>query len=77
MSKYATRCKACEAARSTQLRTEGLAQIQSGRCPNCGQPIRRNLAITDWFQCAGYGAEGFRDAGSKPCSWQVILPKAR
>lgn len=32
--------------------------------------VRQNLALTGWVQCDGYGAEGFRKAGSKPCAWQ-------
>jgi hypothetical protein len=64
------------AARREKLRAEGIAVVSTGVCPCCGQKIVRNLSITGWFQCAGYGAEGFRAAGSKPCSWQVIIPEA-
>ena len=45
--------------------------VQSGKCPQCGSPVRRNLALTGWWQCSQYGAEGFRADSSKPsCSWQ-------
>lgn len=77
MSKHANVCKTCHQGRQAQLRAEGLAILQKGCCPDCGQALRQNLAITGWWQCAGYGAEGFRAAGSKPCSWQVIIPEER
>ncbi len=76
MSKYARQCRDCAAKRTAQLIAEGTAVVSAGCCPDCGQAIRSNNSITGWFQCAGYGAEGFRAAGSRPCSWQVIIPRA-
>jgi hypothetical protein len=66
-------------ARQAQLRTEGLAVVATGRCPCCGQGIHQNLSITGWWQCDGYGADGFRKNGATPCpgGWQVIIPRER
>lgn len=45
--------------------------VRKGKCPRCGGPLRRNLALTGWWQCAQYGAVGFRLDASKPsCEWQ-------
>ena len=47
------------------------AVVASGKCPCCGGALRRNLALTGWWQCAQFGAEGFRADSSKPsCDWQ-------
>ena len=59
------------AARSAAHRAETLAVVTAGKCPCCGATVRRNLALTGWWQCAQYGADGFRKDSSKPaCSWQ-------
>jgi len=44
-------------------------------CPQCGAPVYRNLALTGWYQCGAYGADGFardgRTVAQRPnCSWQ-------
>ena len=53
------------------VHAEARRVVQSGKCPQCGSPLRRNLALTGWWQCSQYGAEGFRADSSKPsCSWQ-------
>ena len=45
--------------------------VSSGKCPQCGATLRRNLALAGWWQCSQYGADGFRADSSKPsCSWQ-------
>lgn len=47
--------------------------VTGGVCPQCGAGIRRNLALTGWYQCRQYGAEGFREDNAKPsCSWQIF-----
>lgn len=49
------------------------AIVATGKCPQCESPLRRNLAITGWFQCAQFGADGFRADSSKPaCSFQCF-----
>lgn len=57
-------------ARMEAARREAQAAWDANTCPECGQDLHRNLALTGWVQCQGYGAEGFRKAGSTPCSWQ-------
>lgn len=69
--------------RSTkQLREEAKARIAmahaatraivaTGKCPDCGAPLRCNLSLTGWWQCSQLGAEGFRaDSSKPPCGWQ-------
>lgn len=62
--------KKAQQARVAAAQAEAQAAIAANRCPCCGQGVRRNLALTGWVQCDGYGAEGFRKAGSRNCSWQ-------
>jgi len=60
-----------EIARMAQERARVAAIVALGVCPECGAPLRRNLALTGWWQCAQYGAPGFRaDAATPACSWQ-------
>lgn len=52
---------------------EAKAVVATGKCPTCQSPLRRNLALTGWFQCSQFGAEGFRSDSSKPaCSYQTF-----
>lgn len=45
--------------------------VATGHCPQCGAPLRRNLALTGWWQCSQYGADGWRADNSKhACDWQ-------
>lgn len=45
--------------------------VNSGTCPQCGNKVKRNLALTGWWQCEQYGAPQFRTYEDKPaCSWQ-------
>ena len=45
--------------------------VATGKCPLCGEGLKRNLSLTGWWQCAQLGAEGFRKDSAKPsCSWQ-------
>lgn len=62
-----------EKARRDRIRAEAVATVQSGKCPQCGAGLRSNLALTGWWQCQQYGAEGFRKDSSKPsCSFQCF-----
>ena len=71
-SKYANECPACYKAKREARLAEARRIVATGKCPDCGQDLVRNSAITGWWQCAGYGAEGFRKAGSQPCSFQTF-----
>jgi ribosomal protein L37AE/L43A len=58
-------------ARTARAQAETLEIVKSGVCPLCGSRLRRNLALTGWWQCSQYGAEGFRLYADRPaCSWQ-------
>lgn len=58
-------------ARIEKAQAETRAIVATGKCPHCGSGIRRNMAMTGWYQCEQYGAEGFRKDSTKPaCSWQ-------
>lgn len=57
--------------RMAQERARVSEIVASGVCPDCGGPLRRNLALAGWWQCAQYGADGFRADSARPaCSWQ-------
>ena len=65
--------KAAEKARREARLAEAIAIVNAGKCPLCGRSLRRNLALTGWWQCSQYGAEGFRADSSQPsCSFQTF-----
>lgn len=65
--------RTAEKAKQEARQAEARAQVATGKCPRCGAPLRRNLAITGWWQCSQYGTEGFRADSTKPsCSWQTF-----
>ena len=59
------------ALRRAASRAQAQAALATNRCPQCGRPVRQNLALTGWVQCSQYGAPGFRaDPVAAACSWQ-------
>ena len=65
--------KAAEKAKREARLQEANNQVRSGKCPQCGCGLRRNLALTGWWQCEQYGTTGFRkDDNKPPCSWQTF-----
>jgi hypothetical protein len=57
--------------RLEQIRAEVLAIVSRGFCPDCGSELRRNLALTGWWQCEQFGAVTHRARPLEPqCSWQ-------
>src|SRR5262249_41453769 len=65
--------KLAEKAKREARLAENRRIVQAGACPVCGRPLRRNLAVTGWWQCSQYGAVGFRvDAESPSCSFQTF-----
>ena len=73
MSKYATRCNTCERKRMEASLAKARAIVDTGKCPVCGAGLKRNLALSGWWQCEQYGAEGFRKDSSKPaCNFQTF-----
>jgi len=59
------------AERSAQHHRLTAAIVAAGHCPQCGAGLRRNLALTGWWQCAQLGAPDWRaDPAAPACSWQ-------
>lgn len=47
--------------------------VEAGKCPHCGAALRRNLALSGWWQCEQFGAEGFRKDSTRPsCDFQCF-----
>ena len=73
MSKDATECKKCYVEKITALKVKACAIVKTGKCPDCGSPLRRNLALAGWWQCSQYGSEDRRLDSSKPgCGFQTF-----
>lgn len=71
--KYADRCIKCARIRSEKLYDEAAAIVATGKCPDCGSGLRRNLALTGWWTCEQRGADGFRKDSTKPsCEFQTF-----
>lgn len=59
------------AERLAKAQAGARAVVASGKCPDCGETLRRNLSMAGWWQCAQFGAEGFRkDSAKAACNWQ-------
>lgn len=66
-------CKQCYKKSMDAIHARARAIVATGKCPDCGAPLRRNLALTGWWQCSQLGAEGFRADSSKPsCTFQCF-----
>lgn len=58
-------------ARIAAAKAETARVVATGRCPKCGSGLRRNLALTGWWQCEQLGAETHRKRpADAPCEWQ-------
>lgn len=65
--------KKLAAAKSAAIYAAARAVVSAGICPSCGAGLKRNSSITGWYQCAQYGAIGFRaDSAAPGCSWQAF-----
>ena len=63
--------RAASEARIEQAHAETRKIVASGKCPDCGAGLRRNLGLTGWWQCEQLGAVNFRkDSAKPPCGWQ-------
>lgn len=69
-----TRRRRAEAkARIEAAKVEAQRIVASGKCPNCGGGLRRNLSMAGWWQCEQFGSEGFRKDPSRPsCNFQTF-----
>lgn len=62
-------------ARMSLLKARAAAIVATGVCPECGTPLRRNLALAGWWQCDAMGEPSFRrpEHRDKPrCSFQTF-----
>lgn len=58
-------------ARMVEAQAKTAEIVATGKCPMCKSGLRRNLAITGWWQCEQLGSVGFRKDASRPaCTWQ-------
>ena len=56
-----------------QLHRKAVAIVATGKCPECGRKIVRNMSLSGWWQCSQFGAIGFRaDAEQPSCPWQTF-----
>lgn len=58
ISRHATSCRTCHKARMEQIHAEAKLIVANGTCPTCGAALRRNNALTGWWQCSNYGNGG-------------------
>ncbi len=73
MSRYSNDCNKCHKEKMDRIRSEASRIVATGKCPDCGANLKRNLALTGWWQCEQFGAEGFRKDSSKPsCNFQCF-----
>lgn len=67
--------KAAHQARMNALHEEAQGHVNRGTCPCCGTALRRNLALTGWWQCGAYACEAMREPqfrGLPSCSFQCF-----
>lgn len=61
--------------RMAKAKAEAQQHVERGTCPQCGLPLKRNLALSGWWQCAAFGEPTFRPAGfqaAAKCSFQCF-----
>ena len=59
--------------RLDEAKRQANAVVAAGKCPECGAGLRRNLALSGWWQCEQFGAEGFRKDANRPsCNFQCF-----
>lgn len=60
-------------ARMEALRSAARAIVATGKCPDCGAGIHRNITIAGWWQCDRSGSASFRrDNTGAHCSFQTF-----
>lgn len=72
-SQWSNRCDKCEREHRAKAFAEARAIVSTGKCPTCGETLKRNLSLSGWYQCVQFGAVGFRKDPSKPsCNFQTF-----
>lgn len=59
-------------AKHLDLLRKALAIIKTGKCPQCGTKLYRNLALAGWYQCGHFGADGFQKEPGPQCDFQIF-----
>ncbi len=68
------RCPTCSKKRVAEIRATYWAIVQSGKCPDCGRALKRNTALSSWWQCEQYGEPTRRKDPSAPeCAFQCFV----
>ena len=66
-------CTKCLDAEHAVRIAENQAIVAKGACPTCGRQLKRNLALTGWWQCEQYGSGHFKaDQDAPSCSFQLF-----
>jgi NMD protein affecting ribosome stability and mRNA decay len=75
VSKYNSNgmCNPCRAKEREARLQHNQAIVQTGLCPDCGSKLKRNCAMSGWWQCEQFGSEQFRARPNAPeCNFQVF-----
>jgi len=73
-SQHVPYCCKCTAERTERRNAECRAILATGKCPECGSALKRNLSLSGWWQCEQYGTTGFRARDNDPqCSFQMVI----
>lgn len=62
-------------AKMARIHAEAQQIVASGKCPDCGSGLRRNITLTGWWQCGCYGTDAFRSPeyrGKTSCNFQCF-----
>ena len=65
-------------AKMAELLTVARAIVATGKCPDCGSALRRNLSLAGWWQCGRLGADSHRAAeyrGGQACNFQTFTER--
>ena len=72
-AKLAMTCTKCAHEKHEQCVAKAKAIVGSNCCPDCGDELKRNLAMTGWYQCVQFGNEDFRKNPAAPsCGFQCF-----
>jgi len=56
----ATATRTAHQQRMHSLHQQAQKIVTTGRCPDCGTGLVRNLALAGWWQCGGYATATHR-----------------